>query len=131
MSEPPADSRALKGKTGLTRLLNAARYSAAGLRAAWAHEDAFRQEAVLAAVLIPLALWLPVPFVETLALIAVVVLVPIVELLNAAIETAVDRDSLRIDPLAKRSKDMGSAAVLLALLLAGGVWAAVLIRNFL
>ncbi|MCE2970506.1 MAG: diacylglycerol kinase [Burkholderiales bacterium] len=130
MNDETSDSRSLKGKRGLTRVLNAARYSADGLRAAWRHEDAFRQEVLLAAVLIPLALVLPVAFVEKLLLVATVVLVLIVELLNTGIEAAIDRDSLRIDRLAKRAKDMGSAAVMLALLLAGGVWTAVLIRNF-
>jgi diacylglycerol kinase (ATP) len=125
------DSRALKGKRGLTRVLNAARYSVEGLRAAWQHEDAFRQEILAAAVLVPLALWLPVAFVEKLLLLAVIGLVLIVELLNTGIEAAIDRDSLRIDPLAKRAKDIGSAAVMLALLLAGGIWLAVLARLFL
>jgi diacylglycerol kinase (ATP) len=130
MNSETSDSRALKGKRGLARVVNAARYSADGLRAAWTHEDAFRQEVLLAAVMIPLALWLPVAFVEKLLLVGSVVLVLIVELLNTGIEAAIDRDSLRIDPLAKRAKDLGSAAVLLALVLAGGVWVAVLIRMF-
>jgi diacylglycerol kinase (ATP) len=113
------DSRALKGKRGLQRLANATRYSLDGLRAAWAHEDAFRQEALAAAVMIPVALILPV------------VLVLIVELLNTGIEAAVDRDSFEINPLGKRAKDFGSAAVMLALLLAGGTWIAILATRFL
>ena len=125
------DSRSLKGQRGLRRLLNAARYSADGLRAAWQHEDAFRQELVLAAVMIPVALWLPVSLLEKLLLIGVVVLGLIVELLNTGIEAAIDRDSLEINPLGKRAKDYGSAAVLLSLLLAGGVWLAILAANFL
>lgn len=124
------DSRALKGQRGLRRILNATGYSVDGLRAAWTHEDAFRQELILAAVLIPVALWLPVALVERIALIAVVVLVLIVELLNTAIEAAVDRDSLEINPLGKRAKDYGSAAVMLSLLLAGATWAAVLLARF-
>ena len=111
-------------------MLNATRYSLDGLRAAWTHEDAFRQELVLAAVMIPLALLLPVALIERLALIGVVVLVLIVELLNTAIEAAIDRDSLEINPLGKRAKDYGSAAVMLALLLAGGTWAAILLARF-
>lgn len=128
---PPArDSRALKGQRGLRRLLNAARYSIDGLRAAWAHEDAFRQEVLLAAVMIPLALWLPLPLLEKILLVGVVVLVLIVELLNTGIEAAIDRDSMEINPLGKRAKDYGSAAVMLSLLLAGGTWAAVLLAHF-
>jgi len=125
-----ADSRALKGTRGLRRLLNATRYSVDGLRAAWAHEDAFRQELILAAVMVPAALLLPVSLLERIALIGVVVLVLVVELLNTAIEAAIDRDSLEINPLGKRAKDYGSAAVMLALLLAGGTWAAILLTRF-
>ena len=125
------DSRNLKGKRGLQRLLNATRYSLDGLRAAWAHEDAFRQEVLLAAILIPVALLLRVGVVEKILLIGVVVVVLIVELLNTGIEAAVDRDSFEINPLGKRAKDFGSAAVMLALLLAGGTWIAILASHFL
>jgi diacylglycerol kinase (ATP) len=125
------DSRTLKGKRGLQRVLNAAGYSIDGLRAAWAHEDAFRQEALLAAVMIPTALLLPVGVIEKILLIGVVVLVLVVELLNTGIEAAVDRDSLEINPLGKRAKDFGSAAVMLSLLLAGGTWLAILVHRFL
>lgn len=128
---PPGDSRSLKGQRGLRRVLNAAGYSRDGLRAAWRHEDAFRQELALAAVMMPVALMLPVTLVEKLLLIAVVVLVLVVELLNTAIEAAIDRDSLEIDALGKRAKDYGSAAVMLSLLLAGGTWAAILAARFL
>ncbi len=124
------DSRSLKGQRGLQRVLNATRYSIDGLRAAWSHEDAFRQEVILAAVMIPLALVLPVTLAERIALIGVVALVLIVELLNTAIEAAIDRDSLEINPLGKRAKDYGSAAVMLSLLLAGGTWAAILLNRF-
>jgi len=124
---PPADdSRSLKGQRGLRRVLLATGYSIDGLKAAWRHEDAFRQELILAAIMVPLALWLPLTLLERILLIAVVVLVLIVELLNTAIEAAIDRDSLEINPLGKRAKDYGSAAVMLSLLLAGGTWAAVL-----
>jgi diacylglycerol kinase (ATP) len=125
------DSRTLKGKRGLQRVLNATRYSRDGLRAAWAHEDAFRQEALLAVVMVPIALVLPVSVIEKILLVGVVVLVLIVELLNTGIETAVDRDSLEINPLGKRAKDFGSAAVMLSLLLAGGTWIAILATRFL
>ncbi len=124
------DSQTLKGKRGLQRVLNATRYSIDGLRAAWRHEDAFRQELVLALIMIPIAAVLPVLLLERIALIAVVLLVLIVELLNTAVEAAVDRDSLEINALGKRAKDYGSAAVGLSLLLAGGTWAAILISRF-
>lgn len=128
--ERAADSSTLKGQRGLRRVLRATGHSIDGLRAAWVHEDAFRQELVVAAVLIPVALWLPVSLPERIALIGVVVLVLIVELLNTAIETAIDRDSLEINPLGKRAKDYGSSAVMLSLLLAGGTWAAILVVRF-
>jgi len=131
MPTPPADSSALKGQRGLRRVLNATRYSLDGLRAAWRHEDAFRQELVLAALMIPAAALLPVTLLEKIALIGVVVLVLIVELLNTAVEAAIDRDSLEINPLGKRAKDYGSAAVMLSLLLAGGTWASILAARFL
>jgi diacylglycerol kinase (ATP) len=125
------DSRSLKGQRGLRRVLNATRYSFDGLRSAWRHEDAFRQELILAAVMIPAALWLPVPLVEKILLVGVVALVLIVELLNTGIEAAIDRDSLEINPLGKLAKDYGSAAVMLSLLLAGGTWVAILLAHFL
>jgi diacylglycerol kinase (ATP) len=130
MTSQTTDSRALKGKRGLRRVLNAARYSLDGLAAAWRNEDAFRQEAVLAVILIPLALLLPVGLVEKLLLIGVVVLVLIVELLNSGIEAAIDRDSMKIDDLGKRAKDLGSAAVMLSLLLASGTWVAIIAGRF-
>jgi len=126
-----ADSRVLKGQRGLQRVLNATRYSIDGLRAAWEHEDAFRQEVLLAAVMIPVALLLPVTVIEKILLVGVVVHVLIVELLNTGIEATVDRDSLEINPLGKRAKDIGSAAVMLSLMLAGGTWAAVIVAHFL
>jgi diacylglycerol kinase (ATP) len=126
-----ADSRTFKGKRGLQRVLNATRYSLDGLRAAWTHEDAFRQELLLAAVMIPFALVVPVSVIEKILLVGVVVLVLIVELLNTGIEAAVDRDSFEINPLGKRAKDFGSAAVMLSLLLAGGTWIAILATRFL
>jgi diacylglycerol kinase (ATP) len=129
-SPSSADSRSLKGRRGLQRVLNATRYSIDGLRAAWSHEDAFRQEVMLAAVMIPVAVLLPLTLLDKILLVAVVVLVLIVELLNTGIEAAIDRDGLQIDPLGKRAKDYGSAAVMLALLLAGGTWAAILLARF-
>lgn len=116
----------LKGKRGLQRVVNAAVYSARGLQAAWAHESAFRQELVLAAFMLPAALWLGTNWVEQAVLMGTVVLVLAMELMNSAVEAAVDRVSFDMHPLAGRAKDMGSAAVLLALLLCGSTWAAAL-----
>ena len=127
----PGDSTALKGKRGLRRLLNATRYSIDGLVAAWRHESAFRQELLLAAVLVPVAILLPLAAVEKVLLIGSLLLVLIVELLNTAVEVAVDRDSLRIDPLAKRAKDYGSAAVMIVLLIAGMTWVTILGSHYL
>lgn len=115
-----------KGKTGLTRVWNALFYSVAGLRAAYRHEDAFRQEAWLAVVLIPLALWLPASGSGHALMIGSVLLVLIVELVNSAIEAAVDRISFDQHRLAKRAKDIGSAAVLIALVNVMAVWGLVL-----
>ena len=115
-----------KGKTGLRRVWNAFHYSRAGLQAAYRHEDAFRQEALLALLLIPLAIWLGEGAVERALLIGCVLLVLIVELINSAIEATVDRISLELHPLAKRAKDIGSAAVMIALLNAVLVWVLVL-----
>ena len=115
-----------KGKTGLRRVWNAVHYSRAGLHAAYRHEDAFRQEVLLALVLVPLASWLGEGAVERALLIGCVLLVLIVELINSAIEATVDRISLDRHPLAKRAKDIGSAAVMIALLNAVLVWALVL-----
>jgi diacylglycerol kinase (ATP) len=124
------DSRELKGKRGLSRIINAMRYSADGLAAAWHHEDAFRQEMILAVVMVPIALLVPVTLVERILLIGVVILVLIVEILNTAVEAAIDRHSFEINPLAKRAKDLGSAAVLLSLMLACGVWISILWATF-
>lgn len=104
-----------KSTGGLARIRNALGYSLRGLRLAWRVESAFRQELLLALVLIPIALLLRVSALERLALIAPVVLVLIVELLNSAVEAAVDRISLERHELAGRAKDLGSAAVFLAL----------------
>jgi diacylglycerol kinase (ATP) len=130
MSGEPTSAEQLKGKRGLRRLRDATRYSLDGLRAAWRHEDAFRQEVVVGAFAAAAAVVLPVTLVEKILLVGVVLVVLVVELLNTAIEAAIDRDSLRIDPLAKRAKDYGSAAVMLALVLAGGTWVAILVHRF-
>lgn len=135
MNEPGvADESAespFKGKTGLTRVWNALRYSLAGISAAFRHEDAFRQEVWLAAVLIPLALLLPVSAVAHALMIGSVLLVLLVELLNSAVEAVVDRVSLERHRLAKRAKDIGSAAVLIALINVVSVWSLILVDTFL
>jgi diacylglycerol kinase (ATP) len=123
MNESP-----FKGKTGLRRVWNAFHYSLSGLRAAYTCEDAFRQEALLAALLIPLALYLPVSGVARALMISSVLLVLVVELLNSAIEATVDRISLDNHRLAKRAKDIGSAAVLFSLINVMVVWACILWR---
>lgn len=115
-----------KGATGLRRLLNAIRHSAEGLSAAWRHEAAFRQEIALAIVLLPLALLLDATGIGKALMIASVLLVLIVELINSAIEAAIDRISLERHPLAKRAKDFGSAAVTIALANLVLVWGLVL-----
>jgi len=115
-----------KTKTGLKRLRSAFGYSLAGFCAAYKHEAAFRQEVLLSAILIPLAIWLPVGHVSKALMIASVLLVVVVELLNSAIEATVDRISLDSHDLAKRAKDIGSSAVLISLINALAVWGLVL-----
>jgi diacylglycerol kinase (ATP) len=115
-----------KGKTGLRRVINAARYSIDGLVAAARNEDAFRQELILAAFFIPLAFWVGASGLERALLIGSVLLVLIVELLNSAIEATVDRISFENHRLAKRAKDIGSAAVMLSIVSAGLVWLLIL-----
>ncbi|MDX5446340.1 MAG: diacylglycerol kinase [Zoogloeaceae bacterium] len=116
-----------KGKSGLRRIWNAFHYSLDGFAAAYRHEDAFRQELLLALFLVPLGLWLGEDGVQKALLVGSVILVLLVELVNSAIEATVDRISLENHLLAKRAKDIGSAAVLLALLLLATVWGLVLL----
>lgn len=118
-----------KYRTGLSRVWHATGYSIAGLRAGW-HETAFRQEAIAAVVLVPAAFWLGRTWVETVLLAGTVILIMIVELLNTSIETAIDRIGPEWHDLSKRAKDMGSAAVLLSLLLCAGTWTMALFQRF-
>jgi diacylglycerol kinase (ATP) len=111
-----------KGQRGLRRLLNAFFYSLSGLKLAFLHESAFRQEVALAAVLVPVACVLPVTALERVLLIASVLLVLVVELLNSSVEAAIDRISFDSHRLSKRAKDLGSAAVLVALGTTAIVW---------
>ncbi|WP_372658553.1 diacylglycerol kinase [Hydrogenophaga sp.] len=124
-SAPREATDAQKQRTGISRMLHAFGYSIAGLRAGWG-ETAFRQEALASLVLIPAAFWLGRTWVEVALLTASVILVMVVELLNTGIETAIDRIGPEWHDLSKRAKDMGSAAVLLSLLVWGGVWIAAL-----
>jgi diacylglycerol kinase (ATP) len=120
-SSPPTNLQ--KQRRGLQRVWHALGYSLAGLKAGWG-ETAFRQEALGALVLIPLAFWLGKSWVETALLVGSVLLLCVVELLNTAIESTIDRISPDWHALSKRAKDMGSAAVLLALIFCAGVWLA-------
>ena len=126
MSDKPAAVSEFKSKSGVKRIFRALFYSIDGLRSAWKNEHAFRQELALVIFGVVAAFLLPVSARDRLALIGVLVLVLIVELLNSAIEAVVDRVSLESHPLSKNAKDFGSAAVLLAMLLAGAVWAVIL-----
>ena len=123
-------SNPYKGRTGIDRIRRALGYSLAGLRAAYTGESAFRQEVWLLVVATPLALWLGQGWEQTALLLGSLILVLIVELLNSGIEAAIDRVSFELHDLSKRAKDLASAAVLLSLLLCGGIWAAALWQKF-
>jgi diacylglycerol kinase (ATP) len=112
-----------KSRKGFSRIFHAGGYSLAGLKAGWG-ETAFRQEAILSAILLPIAFWLGQTWVEVALLCGSVILVMVVELLNTGIETAIDRIGTDWHALSKRAKDMGSAAVLLSLILCLGIWLA-------
>lgn len=127
MTQPVSE---FKSRSGLKRIQSAFFYSLDGLKAAWRHEHAFRQELVVFVVAGIVALLLPVSAFQKLVLIGVLMLVLIVELINSAIEAVVDRISLERHPLSKNAKDFGSAAVLLACLLAAATWGVVLFNRF-
>jgi diacylglycerol kinase (ATP) len=111
-----------KGKTGIKRLINAFGYSLSGFKVAFAKEDAFRQEVFLSIILVTVAVYISNSSIELVLLIGSTLLVPIIELLNSAIEATVDRVSLDKHPLAKRAKDIGSAAVFLSLVNLVATW---------
>ena len=117
-----------KGKTGIKRLANAFTYSVAGTLAAFKHEDAFRQEVFLSAILIPLAIYLGQTAIEQALMIASILLIIIVELLNSSVEATVDRISVKRHKLSKRAKDIGSAAVFFSLVNAAVIWFLVLVK---
>ncbi len=126
---PHEATDAQKHRAGLSRMAHAFGYSMAGLRAGWG-ETAFRQEALAAMVMVPLAFWLGRGWVEVSLLAGSAVIVMGVELLNTGIESAIDRFGPEWHELSKRAKDMGSAAVLLSLLACGGIWTAALWTHF-
>lgn len=125
------DAKDLKGKTGLRRLTNAFGYSCDGFRSAWQTEQAFRQEAWLALIAIPVAIALPITWTQTALLVFTALFLLIVEVLNSGIEAAIDRIGPEIHPLSKKAKDLGSLAVLLTLFADAFVWIAVLADAFL
>ena len=136
MSNAPDDSldqprTAVNQRRGLNRLIAATRFSLAGLSAAWRSEEAFRQEAVLALIMLPGAFWLGTTTLERLLLACSVLLVLIVELLNTAVEYTVDRIGTDHHDLSGRAKDMGSAAVMLSLILAALVWGVIAWERFI
>ena len=122
----PAMMNPHKGRTGLDRFIRATGHSVSGMQLAYRHESAFRAELWMAAVLLPSAFWLGRSWPEVALLAGSVLLVLIVELLNSAIEAAIDRVSYELHDLSKRAKDIASAAVFLALLLCAGTWGAAL-----
>lgn len=119
-----------KHRTGLTHVWYATGVALQGLLAAWRHEDAFRQEVLVAVIAIPVALIVPSDLLGKALMISSILLVLIVELINSAVEAAVDHTSLERHPLAKRAKDIASAAVLLSIANALVVWLLVLYRLF-
>ena len=120
-----------QGTQGLTRIIKAAGYSLQGLKAAYINEAAFRQEVWLSIVLVPAGLWLGQSPLEQALLVSVIFLVLMMELLNSAIEAIVDRAGTEPNELAGRAKDIGSAAVFVALLLSVFVWAIILLPRYI
>ncbi|WP_068977513.1 MULTISPECIES: diacylglycerol kinase [Aeromonas] len=119
------------GATGVTRIINATGYSMKGLKSAWINEAAFRQELMLILLLMPLAFWVGDSLNQILLLVVISWLVVIVEILNSAIEAVVDRIGAEHHELSGRAKDLGSAAVFIALAINGLVWGALVGRNLL
>lgn len=119
-----------KSRSGLQRLLDATRYSWLGLSAAWRCEQAFRQEVYVVVPLLPVAFWLGGNATQRALLLFSLLLIPIVELLNSAVEAVVDRFGPELHPLCGQAKDMGSAAVLIALIAAGSTWALIAWERF-
>ncbi|RDU65535.1 diacylglycerol kinase [Helicobacter sp. MIT 14-3879] len=119
-----------KGKKGLNRIFNAFFYSLSGLRAAWNDEEAFRQITIISFILIPLGIYLGDSFANKIILVLPCIIAIIAELINSAIENAIDFTSIEIHPLAKKAKDMGSAIQLIACLFLAFVWICYLFIKF-
>ncbi len=117
---------AYSGNRGLTRIIKATLYSWQGLRAAYRHEEAFRQEVWLCLLMVPLGLYLGQGGVEKALLVASILMLPLVEILNSALEAVVDRIGDEHHELAGRAKDMGSAAVAIAIAICGLTWVLIL-----
>ncbi|MFM8549376.1 MAG: diacylglycerol kinase [Verrucomicrobiota bacterium] len=130
MTNPEPYGQSMKSKGGLSRLFNALRYTWDGLRAAAKHEEAFKQELIVVVPLSIAAWFIPVSLPERALLFSTLQLILIVELINSAIEANTDHISLERHPLAKRAKDMGSAAVFLTIVIALSVWGTVLWQKF-
>jgi len=124
---PDTEKSPFKGKTGLSRIVNAATYSVQGLKVAWADEAAFRQVCLLAVVGLVVMAWLPMPAIDRGLIVFAHVFSIVVELINSAIEAAVDHTSLKVHPMAKRAKDLGSAAQLVSLINMAAIWLIVLL----
>ncbi len=122
MSDDSQTISEFKSKSGIKRVFSAFFYSIDGLRTAWRYEHAFRQELMIVVPGVILALLIPVTVLERVVLIAALLLVLIVEFLNSAVEAVVDRVSLERNPLSKNAKDLGSAAVMLSMLIAAVAW---------
>ncbi|MBU2884695.1 diacylglycerol kinase [Gilvimarinus agarilyticus] len=118
------------GKTGFTRVAHAFGYSLQGINAAWKHEASFRQEIWMAAVLLPLAVWLATSHIELILLVASVFWVIIAELINSSVEAVVDRTGSEVHELSGRAKDIGSAVVLFSLILLALVWGIIACHRF-
>ena len=117
-----------KGKTGIRRLINAFKYSVDGTFAAFKHEDAFRQEVILTLILIPVAIYYGETSFDQALMISSLIFIIVVELLNSAVEATVDRISVKRHKLAKRAKDIGSAAVFFSLINAAIIWFLILVK---
>lgn len=120
-----------KSRSGLRRIFRALGYSLQGIKAALRYESAFRLELTLAVIMVPLAFWLGRSLLEVFLLIFTVIMVLVIELINSALEALADALSLETHPLLGRAKDLGSAAVLLMLLLVFALWGTVAINRFL
>lgn len=129
-SKPLNEAAKLKGRSGLKRLVSAGRYTMRGLKAAFKNEEAFRQECLATAILVPAALYLPLGAAEKALLCSCVLLVGLVELINTAIEAAIDRIGTELHPLSAQAKDLGSAAVFVSVVIAVLTWAVILAEEF-